>query len=92
MQASNSPDLPLLSPGMMAVLVAQFLSALADNAILIAAIAIVKAQGLSNLVPLLQESFVAPFILLAPFAGQRFRLLRLLLASGHLVLGRSSPR
>ena len=70
MQASNSPDLPLLSPGMMAVLIAQFLSALADNAILIAAIAIVKSQGLPNLVPLLQESFVAPFILLAPFAGQ----------------------
>ena len=55
---------------MMAVLIAQFLSALADNAILIAAIAIVRAQGLPNLVPLLQESFIAPFILLAPFAGQ----------------------
>jgi len=63
-------NLPLLSSGMMAVLVAQFLSALADNAILIAAIAIVKSQGLPNLVPLLQESFVVPFILLAPFVGQ----------------------
>lgn len=63
-------NLPLFSPGMMAVLVAQFLSALADNAILIAAIAIVKSQGMHNLVPLLQESFVAPFILLAPFVGQ----------------------
>jgi len=63
-------NLPLLSRGMMAVLVAQFLSALADNAILIAAIAIVKSQGLANLVPLLQESFVVPFILLAPFVGQ----------------------
>jgi 3-methyladenine DNA glycosylase/8-oxoguanine DNA glycosylase len=29
--------------------------------------------------------------LLAPFAGHRFRLLRLLLAAGRLVLGRSSP-
>jgi 3-methyladenine DNA glycosylase/8-oxoguanine DNA glycosylase len=29
--------------------------------------------------------------LLAPFAGHRFRLLRLLLAAGLLVLGRSSP-
>jgi len=66
----KSLDLPLLSLGMMAVLIAQFLSALADNAILIAAIAIVKAQGLPNLVPLLQESFVAPFILIAPFVGQ----------------------
>jgi len=66
----ESLNLPLLSKGMMAVLFAQFLSALADNAILIAAIAIVKSQGLPNLVPLLQESFVAPFILLAPFVGQ----------------------
>jgi LPLT family lysophospholipid transporter-like MFS transporter len=63
-------EMPLLSLGMMSVLVAQFLSALADNAILIAAIAIVKSQGLPNLVPLLQESFVVPFILLAPFVGQ----------------------
>lgn len=60
----------LLSHGMMALLTAQFLSALADNAILIASIAIVKAQGLPNLVPLLQESFLLPFILLAPFVGQ----------------------
>jgi 3-methyladenine DNA glycosylase/8-oxoguanine DNA glycosylase len=29
--------------------------------------------------------------LLAPFAGQRFRLLRLLLAAGHVALGRSTP-
>ena len=63
-------NLPLRSRGMMAVLVAQFLSALADNAILIAAIAIVKSQGMSNLVPMLQESFIVPFILLAPFVGQ----------------------
>jgi LPLT family lysophospholipid transporter-like MFS transporter len=62
--------MPLLSMGMLSVLVAQFFSALADNAILIAAIAIVKSQGLPNLVPLLQESFVLPFILLAPFVGQ----------------------
>jgi LPLT family lysophospholipid transporter-like MFS transporter len=63
-------DMPLLSLGMMSVLLAQFFSALGDNAILIAAIAIVKSQGLPNLVPLLQESFVVPFILLAPFVGQ----------------------
>ncbi|NNM83139.1 MAG: lysophospholipid transporter LplT [Burkholderiales bacterium] len=63
-------DRSLLSPGMAAVLLAQFLSALADNAILIAAIAIVKAQGKGSLVPLLQESFVVPFVLLAPFVGQ----------------------
>jgi len=70
MSERKTLDMPLLSAGMMAVLVAQFLSALADNAILIAAIAIVKSQGLPNLVPLLQESFVVPFILLAPFVGQ----------------------
>jgi LPLT family lysophospholipid transporter-like MFS transporter len=60
----------LLSVGMMALLFAQFLSALADNAILIVAIAIVKSQGLAHQVPLLQEYFVVPFILLAPFVGQ----------------------
>ncbi len=67
---SISLNMPLLSLGMLSVLVAQFFSALADNAVLIAAIAIVKNQGLPNLVPLLQESFVVPFILLAPFVGQ----------------------
>jgi len=67
---STSLNMPLLSFGMSSVLVAQFFSALADNAVLIAAIAIVKSQGLPNLVPLLQESFVVPFILLAPFVGQ----------------------
>lgn len=70
MSARQTLNMPLLSGGMLAVLLAQFLSALADNAILIAAIAIVKQQGLANLVPLLQESFVLPFILLAPFVGQ----------------------
>ena len=70
MSQSKSLEMPLLSLGMMAVLVAQFLSALADNAILIVAIAIVKSKGLPNLVPLIQESFVIPFILLAPFVGQ----------------------
>lgn len=88
--AMISSGTPLLSRGMMAVLVAQFLSALADNAILIAAIAIVKAQGLPNLVPLLQESFVLPFILLAPFVGQiadRFPKGRVMLAGNLLKFG-----
>lgn len=62
-------DVTLLSLPMMAVLVAQFLSALADNALLIAAIAIVKQEGAQRLVPVLQEFFVIPFILLAPFVG-----------------------
>ena len=70
MSERKTLDMPLLSFGMMSVLAAQFFSALADNAVLIAAIAIVKSQDLPNLVPLLQESFILPFILLAPFVGQ----------------------
>jgi LPLT family lysophospholipid transporter-like MFS transporter len=70
MSETKNLNMPLLSLGMVSVLLAQFFSALADNAILIAAIAIVKSQGMANLVPLLQESFVLPFILLAPFVGQ----------------------
>ena len=62
--------MPLMSLGMLSVLVAQFFSALADNAVLITAIAIIKSQGFLNLVPILQETFVVPFILLAPFVGQ----------------------
>lgn len=84
---TNTLNMPLLSAGMMAVLVAQFLSALADNAILIVAISIVKSQGLANLIPMLQESFVIPFILLAPFVGQladRFPKGRVMLASNML--------
>ncbi len=70
MNQVKSLDMPLLSLGMLSVLVAQFFSALADNAVLITAIAIIKVQGMPNLVPILQESFVVPFILLAPFVGQ----------------------
>jgi len=63
-------NLPLMSLPMCAVLSAQFLSALADNALLIAAIALIRAGGSESLVPVLQEFFVVPFILLAPFVGQ----------------------
>ncbi|QSA95936.1 lysophospholipid transporter LplT [Methylococcus sp. EFPC2] len=53
-----------------AVLIAQFLSALADNALLFAAIALIKSQQRpESWIPLLQEFFVVAFILLAPFAG-----------------------
>jgi MFS transporter, LPLT family, lysophospholipid transporter len=62
-------DLPLLSMPMGAVLLAQFFSAFGDNALLITAIALVKAQGHLDWIPLLQASFVIPFILLAPFVG-----------------------
>jgi len=59
----------LFSTGMIAVLIAQFFSALADNAVLIIAIALARSNGAAHQVPLLQEAFVIPFILLAPFAG-----------------------
>jgi LPLT family lysophospholipid transporter-like MFS transporter len=65
----SSMNLPLLSVGMGAVLMAQFLSALSDNAILIAAIAIAKKDGTPELIPWLQGAFLVPFILLAPFSG-----------------------
>lgn len=55
---------------MIAVLVAQFISALADNALLFAAIALLKSQIVEEWqIPLLQEFFVMAFILLAPFVG-----------------------
>jgi len=70
MENGSTLNLPLISRGMMAVLAAQFFSALADNAALIAAIAVVKSHGLAGLVPMLQDAFVVPFIVLAPFVGQ----------------------
>lgn len=55
---------------MIAVLIAQFISALADNALLFAAIAILKSQAAAGWqIPMLQEFFVIAFILLAPFVG-----------------------
>lgn len=61
---------PLFSRGMAAVLIAQFISALADNALLFAAIALLKSQLVAEWqIPLLQEFFVMAFIVLAPFVG-----------------------
>lgn len=54
---------------MLAVLTAQFLSAFGDNALLVAAIALLKLHGQAGLAPTLQEFFVLPFILLSPFVG-----------------------
>jgi MFS transporter, LPLT family, lysophospholipid transporter len=69
---SAAQDMPsrLLTRPMVAVLVAQFLSALADNALLFAALALLKVElypGWAE--PVLQEFFVGAAILLAPFAG-----------------------
>ena len=60
----------LLSRGMIAVLIAQFLSALADNALLFAAIAMLHANAAPSWqTPLLQAAFVIAFIAMAPFVG-----------------------
>jgi MFS transporter, LPLT family, lysophospholipid transporter len=61
---------PLWSAGMAAVLAAQFLSAMADNALLFGTLALLKAKLYPQWTqPLLQEFFVGAYILLAPFAG-----------------------
>ena len=60
----------LWSRGMMAVITAQFLSAMADNALLFGALALLRIDHYPDWTfPLLQEFFVAAFIILAPFAG-----------------------
>ncbi|TRZ67537.1 MAG: lysophospholipid transporter LplT [Rhodocyclaceae bacterium] len=60
----------LWSRGMAAVMSAQFLSALADNALLFGALALLRNDRYPDwTAPLLQEFFVAAYILLAPFAG-----------------------
>lgn len=69
MQA-DSRDASLWSRGMVSVLTAQFLSALADNALLFGALALLKLDRYPDwAAPLLQEFFVGAYIILAPFAG-----------------------
>ena len=61
---------PLWTRRMIAVLVAQFLSAMADNALLFGALALLKSEHYPDwAAPLLQEFFVGAYIILAPFAG-----------------------
>lgn len=56
--------------GFYIILLAQFLSALADNALLFAAIALLKQLAdPPEYVPLLQQFFVVSYIILAPFVG-----------------------
>jgi LPLT family lysophospholipid transporter-like MFS transporter len=60
----------LMVHGMWAVLIAQFLSAFADNALLFTAIALLKQRHAPEWYePMLQEFFVFAFIILAPFVG-----------------------
>lgn len=56
--------------GFYIILVAQFFSALADNALLFAAIALLKdLHAPSWHTPVLQEAFILSYIMLAPFVG-----------------------
>jgi len=62
---------PLMSRGMIAVIIAQFFSAFGDNALLFATLAVLKSQYYPEWSqPVLQMLFVAAYILLAPFVGQ----------------------
>jgi LPLT family lysophospholipid transporter-like MFS transporter len=63
-------EAPLWTRGMVAVLMAQFLTALADNALLFAALALLRSEQYPDwATPLMQEFFIGAFIILAPFAG-----------------------
>jgi len=60
-----------MKPGLPALLVAQFLTAFADNAILFTLVAMVLQASAAGdwYVPALQASFLLAFVLLAPWAG-----------------------
>jgi LPLT family lysophospholipid transporter-like MFS transporter len=82
----------LWSRGLVAVLAAQFLSAMADNALLFGALALLKRDDYAPwTAPLLQEFFVGAYILLAPFVGPfadaRPKGRVMLLANGVKLLG-----
>jgi MFS transporter, LPLT family, lysophospholipid transporter len=82
----------LWSRGMIAVLSAQFLSAMADNALLFGALALLRIDHYPDWTdPLLQEFFVGAYILLAPFVGPFADALPkgrvMLLANGLKLLG-----
>ncbi|MGA3697047.1 lysophospholipid transporter LplT [Enterobacteriaceae bacterium TYF_5] len=69
--SENISQPPLMSRGMKAVLISQFLSAFADNALLFAILAQFKSAFYPEWSqPVLQMVFVLAFILLAPFVGQ----------------------
>lgn len=75
------------------LLVAQFFTALADNALLFAAIALAQQSTVhsTSFVPALQAVFLIPFVLAAPFAGvfadRHDKTRVLLLANGIKMLG-----
>jgi MFS transporter, LPLT family, lysophospholipid transporter len=60
----------LWSRGLIATLCAQFLSALADNALIFAALALLRKASYPDWAgPLLQEFFIITYVVLAPFVG-----------------------
>lgn len=71
MHESVPTNTSLWSKGMKAVIVAQFLSAFGDNALLFATLALLKAEFYPDWSqPILQMVFVGAYILFAPFVGQ----------------------
>ena len=59
-----------MNRGFYIILAAQFFSALADNALLFAAIALLQSMHAPNWhTPVLQEAFIFSYIVLAPFVG-----------------------
>lgn len=71
MSQTTATDGPLLSRSMIAVIVAQFLSAFGDNALLFATLALIKQLLYPDWSqPVLQMAFGAAYIILAPFVGQ----------------------
>jgi LPLT family lysophospholipid transporter-like MFS transporter len=67
---SHTSSKALWSRGMAATLIAQFVSALADNALLFCTLALLKSNLYPSWTqPILQEFFVGAYIILAPFAG-----------------------
>jgi len=66
----QTASLPLWSRGLVAVLAAQFITAMADNALLFGALALLKSEHYPGwAAPILQEFFVCAYIFLAPFVG-----------------------
>ena len=61
---------PLMNAGFYIIMAAQFFSSLADNALLVAAIALlIQAEAPSWLTPYLKFFFVVSYVLLAPYVG-----------------------
>lgn len=59
-----------MKPGFYTIMAAQFLSSLADNALLIAAIALLReAHAADWIIPFLKLVFVVSYVMLAPFVG-----------------------